>query len=499
MLELNSIKTPLAALVLSLYHFETKEGFVFNEETATHGQRVIMECILGRRAPIEIPDVLLNNQTYEIIKRIHVMAHTRYGKSMAIAAALCVRASSKREPWAVVAGSKDQAQIIMDYVIQFSVNDPILKRLLVNEKEIKIERLTQRRKRDHLTYKMGGEIRAYGAGKDGTAVMGQGCANVIEDESGLINDNTQSKIFRMLGDHMDNFYMKVGNPFNNNHFKDAWISEDYFKINIDYHQGVRDGRLTSKFVEECRTKPNFGVLYENIFPDADAMDEKGYLPLFTHNMLKRAEINDNEIQPWGLSRDGCDPADNPSGNKGNNGSVICRKWANVAKIIYESNQIDNIQFATEIATRGYDSEEWIIDTVGVGSGTYNLLRSQGGTKHKVVSFKGGDSVPKEVRAKDINQFVNMRAYCYWQLKLWLDGGGRIVKHDDWKKLLMVKYKVTGSKIQIISKDELRKEPYKIDDLGAPDALSMTFSPAHRVIASTGVRGGVGHWNEGMIK
>lgn len=485
MINLQDIKTPLADLVLSLYHFETKEGFVLNNETAAHGHKVIMECILARRAP--------TGDELNIMKRIHLMAHTRYGKSLAIAAAVCVRSSSKHEPWAIVAGSKDQAQIIMDYVIQFSVNDPIIKQLLLNEKEIKIERLTQRRKRDHLTYKLGGEIRAYGAGKDGTAVMGQGCPNVVEDESGLINDNTQSKIFRMLGDHMDNFYMKVGNPFLNNHFKDAFISDDYFHINIDWRQGILDGRLNEKFVDECRNKPNFGILYENIFPDAELMDAKGYLPLFTHSLLEKAIIEDGEIVPWGIARDGCDPADNPSGNSGNNESIICRRWTNVAKIIFQNNQIDNIQFATEIATRGFNSEEWLIDTVGVGSGTYNLLKSQMVTKYKAISFKGGDSIPEDVQNKDINQFINLRAYCFWQLKLWIESGGKIIRHPDWRKLLMVKYKTHGSKIQIISKEELRKDPYNIDDLGVPDALSMTFAPLRKVVAATGVRGGMS-WN-----
>lgn len=491
MIELADIKTPLADLVLSLYHFETKEGFVLDGKSAAHGHKVIMECILGRRAPIGQIEPLLNNEGFAVLKRVHLMAHTRYGKSLAIAAAVCVRSSSKHEPWAIVAGTKDQAQIIMDYVIQFSVNDPILKRLLVNEKEIKIERLTQRRKRDHLTYKMGGEIRAYGAGKDGTAVMGQGCPNVIEDESALINDNTQSKIFRMLGDHMDNFYMKVGNPFFNNHFKEAYLSEDYFHINIDFRQGIIDGRLNEKFVSECKTKPNFGVLYENLFPDAELMDEKGYLPLFTHSMIEKAQVEENEIKPWGACKDGCDPADS-----GSNESIICRKWTNLIKVIYQNAQVDNIQFATEIAVRGYDSDEWLIDTVGVGSGTYNLLKTQTSTKHKAISFKGSAGIPDEVQKKDINQFYNLRAYCFWQLKLYLETGGKLVRHPDWKKLLQVKYRTSGTKILVISKDELRKDPYNIDDLGVPDAASMCFAPLRKTVASTGVRGGVA-WNNGI--
>lgn len=157
------ISTPLTDKVLQIYTFKTKEGTILNE-VITPGQKLIMECILRRKAPIE-----------EVIKRIHLMAFTRYGKSICIAAATCVRASGRKEPWAIVAGTGEQAQIIMDYVIQFSVNDPVLKSLLVDEKTIATERLTQRRKRDHITYKLGGEIRAYGAGKDGTAVMGFGC------------------------------------------------------------------------------------------------------------------------------------------------------------------------------------------------------------------------------------------------------------------------------------------------------------------------------------
>ncbi len=158
------MQTPIIDKILKVHTFKTKEGLILNE-TVTPGQKIIMECIMTRKAPI----------IDRIIRRIHLMASTRYGKSISIAAATVARSAIKRESWAIVAGTKEQAQIIMDYVIQFCVNDPIIKSLLVNEKIISIERLTQRRKRDHITFKTGGEIRAYGAGKDGTAVMGMGC------------------------------------------------------------------------------------------------------------------------------------------------------------------------------------------------------------------------------------------------------------------------------------------------------------------------------------
>ncbi len=477
------IPTPLTDNILSIYTFKTKEGFVLND-TITYGQKLIMECILGRKAPAGV----LVDGVLKFLKRIHVMAHTRYGKSMAIAAAICVRASAMHEPWAIVAGTTDQAQIIMDYVIQFSVNDPILKAQLVNEKEIKIERLTQRRKRDHITYKMGGEVRAYGAGRDGNAVMGQGCPNVVEDESALISNESQSKIFRMLGDHMDNFYMKVGNPFNNNHFKEAYKSTLYYHININYHQGIADGRLTDEFVSEARQNPNFSILYENIFPDAEKEDEWGWTPLFTDSLLRHAYTKEEKW--WGKCRDGCDPADD-----GECEAVIVRRWANLAKMLYADMNCDNISFATEIAVRNRDTDVSIIDSIGVGSGTFNLLDRQMGVKEHIQSFKGGAKVPESVPKIERENYFNLRAYCFWQIKIWLENGGKLWVQNEgneekWKQLLEVRYKVTDrSQIQIIGKKELAKR-YAVKDLGWADGLSMTFMPVKPRQRHHGVRGGV---------
>lgn len=462
-------------MVLSTHTFIDKSGIVLNK-TITHGQKIIMECILGRRAP-----------TPQEEKRIHIMAHTRYGKSIAIAMAVIVRASSKGEPWAIVSGTKDQAQIIMDYVIQFSVNDPILKANLVNEQEVRIEKMTQRRKRDHLTYRMGGEIRAYGAGKDGTAVMGQGCPNVIEDESALINDNTQSKIFRMLGDHLDNFYMKVGNPFENNHFKRAYLNGGYFHINIDYKQGILDGRTTQSYVDECRDNPNFDILYENIFPDEEMIDKDGYLPLFTDSLITKAMVDEGIVKPWGHARDGCDPADS-----GRNEAVIGRRWANLFKIIYKDASVDNVQFASEIATRANGSMESLVDKVGVGVGTYNLLMTQMYTKRRTTGVNAGLPVPKSVPEDEADQYENVRAYMFWQSKLWLEQGNKMIKDEKLKKqLLAVKYTTIGNRrgrIQIISKKRLLKE--RIDDLGRADTFSFTFYPELPSMSTLTPTGGV---------
>ena len=474
-LKIPEIKTPLTDVVLKTYKFIDKNGIYLNP-LITDGQKVIMECILGRRSP-----------TSEELKRIHIMAHTRYGKSISIAAATAVRASSKKEVWSIVAGDKDKAQIIMDYVIQFSINDPILKSNLMDDRVVKIEKMTQRKKRDHLTYVLGGEIRAFGAGKDGNTVMGQGSPNVIEDESALINDNTQSKIFRMLGDHTDNFYMKIGNPFANNHFKRAYLDNSYCHINIDYEQGLAEGRITESYLNEVRQNPNFNVLYENIFPDEEMIDKDGFLPLYTDNLISKAMVEEGSVKPWGAARDGCDPADS-----GRNESVIARRWMNLAKIIYKSVNVDNIQFATEIATRSQDSSESLVDKIGVGVGTFNLLSTQGATKHKTTGINAGMPVPKVVPKDEADQFENVRAYMFWKLKVWLEEGNKIVYDELLKKqLLAIKYTTMGNRrgrIQIISKKLLLKQG--IDDLGRADTVSFTFYPELPSVGHLKPTGGV---------
>ena len=168
--------TPVIDQLLKVHKLVTKEGYLIND-TLTKGQKLIMECIVTRRSP----DPAQKN-------RIQIETITRYGKSMCIGAALAMRVSGKREPWAVVAPTQDKAQIIMDYAIQFATNDPLMKaNLVIAPPELdKIDKLKEHKAKDHLTFKRGGEIRAFTAGQksssnksSGDALMGFGCPALI--------------------------------------------------------------------------------------------------------------------------------------------------------------------------------------------------------------------------------------------------------------------------------------------------------------------------------
>src|SRR3990167_8998708 len=50
-------------------------------------------------------------------RRLQVMSHTRWGKSMTVGLAVLTRASTYPGKWALIAPTRDKAKIIMDYVI----------------------------------------------------------------------------------------------------------------------------------------------------------------------------------------------------------------------------------------------------------------------------------------------------------------------------------------------------------------------------------------------
>jgi len=480
------MKTPKADKILQTFHFETKEGHIFND-TITQGQREIMEIILNRGFK-GAEDVMCN--------RIHVMAHTRYGKSLAVGAAVAVRASMKKEKWAIIAPTKEQAQIIMDYVITFSVNDPIISALLkTNAKQIKNETLTQRRSRNHITYLNQGEVRTFYQGN----TMGFGSENVILDESGLINNNEYSKVFRMLGDNPDNFLMKIGNPWDSidqesgteHHFYQSYQDPKYHQIDIQIDQGIAEGRVTEEYHEEVKNKANYAILYKNTFPNTERRDKEGYMPLLGHATIQKAMVEPDTLDMLGEELLGADPADG-----GENESTIARRGMNLAKIVFRSTATDCLDFADDIVTNGDGINNWFVDGQGVGSGTCRKLEKQSEYYRKLNRINAGDSgkswrekLPKDHHAE---QYLNLRAYIFWQMKLWIENGGKIEKTPGIEKqLLALKYKNSRTgKVQIIDKQTLHKRG--IHDLGLVDPISFTFAPKTKklVLENQQVAGGV---------
>lgn len=423
----------------------------------THPQLLIIQCILQRKSPTGLT-------------RVQIESLTQYGKSASVGAGVMIRTAIKSDKFAIVAGTKEKARIIMEYVTKFSLENPPIAKLL--EVPEGLDRLRQRRSQDRLTYQGDGEVRVYSADSknkqaQGDALMGFGAPNLIEDEAGLIEDIIHAKALRMVGGTLNNFVLKIGNPFKRNHFYKSHLSDKYFKIIIDYHTALKEGRLTQEFIDEMKLQPLFDILYEVKFPEEELMDTKGWMQLLTDRQIENAMIKGG--QPFGNLRLGNDVA-----GGGRNYSVTVLRGYNIARKLFKENVRDTMAFGGQIRLfqqqLAVRSNNIFIDATGVGKGLYDRFREmEVDSKYGSVNgiYGAGEPLNKAM-------FANKRAENYWLAREWIIRGGQLEEDSDWLQLARVKYKVNSSgKIVIMSKEEMLKEG--IDSPDVADAFSLTFA------------------------
>jgi len=442
---------------LEFYAFEDDAG---KPIIWSPGQIEIIDCILWRSAP-------------DAKKRIEIIAATQYGKSLAVAAGIVIRASLKPEKWAIVAGTTEKARIIMEYVIMLALNNETLRTQLTVDTPL--DRLRMKKSAERLTFKRKGEIRVYSAeaklvAETSKSLMGFGAPNIIEDEAALIGDVLQATVMRMLGGSADNFLIKIGNPFTRGHFLRTWLNGQYYRIFIDYKRALAEGRYTQAFIDEMKEEALFSILYECLFPEADAIDARGWLPLVTEKEIERATVFAE--QPFGDFRLGSDVA-----GGGRNYSVIVLKAYNVARKLYKEHERDTMKFVGEIVKKtkelGVARQDVFIDMVGIGRGVYDRVRQ---LNDLVVGVNGG------AEPADKTRFVNLRAEMYWRAREWILRGGKLEDDPDWKQLTQIKYKVQdgSGKIIIMSKQEMFTNG--IDSPDIADSFAMTFATMESVPA-----------------
>lgn len=422
------------------------------------------EAIQWSPGQLEIIDCILHRKSVTDMKRIEIIALTQYGKSLAVAAGVAIRASTFPQKWAIVAGTTEKARIIMEYVIMLSLNNPIIRQEL--DPETPLDRLRMKKSADRLVFKRKGEVRVFSAEaklqtETSKSLMGFGSQNVIEDESALIGDVLQATVIRMLGGYKDNFLIKIGNPFNRGHFLKTWLRGDYYRIFIDYHRAVDEGRIQESFIKEMMNEAMFDVLYQCTFPDDDSIDARGWLTLLTEQEVRRAFVKDEPI--FGAQKLGCDVA-----GGGRNYSVIAQRGSNLAKVIYKRHEPDTMIFAGTVLqtakTLAVKQDAVFIDGVGIGRGASERAKEQG----YGVAVNAGEQPTDTIR------FTNKRAEMYWRTRSWILAGGKLEEHEDWLQLTKIKYKIADSsgKIKIMPKEEMLREG--VDSPDVADALSLTF-------------------------
>lgn len=399
-------------------------------------------------------------------KRVGVITPSQYGKSLTTALSVLLRTITLPEKWVIIGGTKSKAEIIMGYIIDHIFDNPIFySQLLV---DTSLERLKRERRKDHLTFRSGGEIMILSAEyrnrkRIGEALIGHGAQNIVLDDSCLCDDDQYAFIKRMLGGRKDTFMLELSNPLRKNHFYKTITSDRrYHKIWIDWRVAVEEGRFTQDFVDEMRELPFFKQLYECRFPDDTEIDDKGYMKLLTDEEIEKAiapvefDLENEKILGVDIAR-------------GGNYNVFCIRQGNKAKIVSKDRNPDLMVTTGKIIQimREHNIKPCnvYIDDTGVGGGVVARLKEQ----HYSVNGVNFGSNAKEQYAK------NLRAELYWKLREWIKNNGCIEQDERLiEQLKLIKYKTDSSgKIQIQPKEEMII--YGYDSPDEADALALTFA------------------------
>lgn len=413
--------------------------------------------------------------------RVHCETFTRFGKSRTTALAVLTRASTFPEKWAIVAGSKEKAKIIMGYINAHIFDHEYTASKFRMERGDSAEAIRRNRNKNHISFDVGngliGEVFVCSAKE----AIGHGAKNIVEDEASLIDDSDHSLVMRMLGDDPhDNFLFKIGNPFNRNHFLKSRLDPAYHKILIDCYQGLHEGRISQQVIDENRPYSFFKVLYECKFPEAEEVDSKGWSYLLTEDDIKRAMERWKTVEHYGKRRLGNDIA-----RGGRNFNVWALRGENYATILAKNHLSDLMAVAGQ--TQAFMSEHRIneedvsLDDVGVGGGVTDRMKEAGYTVNAVKEgAKATETVikwnPKTKKDEEMPEYANMRAQLYAGrngLANWIKRTGALDPAIDWSELTRIRYKKNGQGLTVIeSKDDMRARGEESPDVA--DGLMLTF-------------------------
>ena len=240
-----------------------------------------------------------------------------------------------------------------------------------------------------------------------------------------------------------------------------------FQLNAEDSPVVDKASIQEIIDKEGKDSDAYRVSVLGEFPRADAVDDKGYVPLLLENDIKIIEdiANDDFINPMRLGVD-------PSGEGKDTTEWVVRD--NFKAKVFYSEKISNAKSISQktitIATQLNLSQEDIsVDMFGEGAETVKELALAG---WDVSSPNVGN---KPVEKEDAAIYLNQRACFYMRLKAWIRKGGEVVDDKGWKEeLLQIRYRMgLSGKVQIMSKRDMVSAGYKSPNKA--DALMLTFS------------------------
>ena len=257
--------------------------------------------------------------------------------------------------------------------------------------------------------------------------------------------------------------------FYDTHHKDK---NNWQCLNFDSRQSpIVEYDYVKRIIDEYgENSDEFAVKVAGEFPKADAVDDKGFVPLLSEADLRFTD----DMKFVADKRMGIDPA-----GEGDDetiwfvrdkfrGMVTAREQISNEKSIAQKTltQMDYFQVLPKDVT---------IDNFGQGANVgKEIALAQVGTDTYCVNV--GD------KADDATRFQNKRAEAYFRMRNWMRAGGELINTRGLKEeLLSIRYRRTlAGRIEIMSKRDMQKEGLKSPNMA--DALMLTFVKSEPTIS-----------------
>ena len=222
-----------------------------------------------------IQDKILEDIFDPDIRKITIRATTRMGKSFTMAmAAILYAILHDNTRVGILAPTHDKARIIMNYIADLLSRNETFDSIVMVDTEglTKLERLRKEVSKRRITFLNGSsiEIKSIDLTSRGMAAMGFAYHLTIVEETAEIDEESYSKIYRMLVESIDAKIVEIGNPWNLGHFHEHHHSDDWEKIHISWEDCVKCGRMTQEAVDDQRrelTDIEFKILFDADFPE----------------------------------------------------------------------------------------------------------------------------------------------------------------------------------------------------------------------------------------
>lgn len=245
--------------------------------------------------------------------------------------------------------------------------------------------------------------------------------------------------------------------------KDA---RNWQQLSFDSFQSpVVDSEFVTRISEKHgENSDEFKIRVRGEFPSEDGIDEKGFVNLFTADEIKFTQ-DKNFVQ----TRMGIDPSGEGQDETAwavrdeFKGEIVGTERTSNPKSIAEKT-------LTLMEKYGSTAKNTTVDNFGVGA---NVAQEIALTpfQYKVNGLNVGEKSKDEL-------FLNIRAEAYYAIKSWFRKGGSLIENENGHQLkdelLTIKFKRNlQGKIQIMSKDEMRKQG--IASPNKADAFMLTFT------------------------